>query len=596
MKRELELLREAMRERGIDVYLLTMDDDHQSEYVGPYYKELRFISGFTGSAGKLVVTHDDAGLWTDGRYFVQAERELSGSGIRLMPMGQPGTPDIVSYIVDALPKEGRLGMNGRTVSLSEVRKLREAIAEKHGQLFMDMDLPGTFWTDRPARQLNSCFMLSEGCYGSTAGEKLERLRLRMRELNAESHVIASLDDIAWLLNLRGSDIPYNPVFMSFMLIERDRVRLYMDERHLTGEIRAYLSRLGIELITDEEQLYRDLGALSCRTMLLDPARVNGAIGEALPEDMRLIEQRNPSTLMKNLKDAAEMKALKRAHVKDGLALTRFMRYFKEQVSRGRLTECSLVDKIHELRAMGDGFLGESFETISAYGENAAMCHYSPAPDHDRVVEPRGLYLLDSGGQYMEGTTDVTRTFVCGPLTDEERVSFTLTVVACLRLSAARFPEGTGGAVLDYAAREVFWKRGLDYDHGTGHGVGFLLNVHEGPAAFRYKSAVGDGRDTGLYEGAFVSDEPGYYKEGSHGVRTENLLMCVKDRATEHGQFCRFDIYTLCPIDRDGLDLELMEPGDRELLDTYHRQVLESLSPYMEGEELEWLRKACAPVV
>lgn len=595
MKNELKLLREAMQRESIDAYLITMDDDHQSEYVGDHYKEIRFISGFTGSAGKLVVTAEDAGLWTDGRYFVQAEAELKDSGIRLMRMGRPETPDIMDYICDSIVEGGRLGFCGSCVSFTEAKELKRRLSRKQAHIVSDIDLPGEFWKDRPMKASKPVFILEDKYAGESASDKLKRLKSELCRLGARSHVITSLDDIAWLLNLRGDDVAYNPVFRSFMLFEGDSIRLYIDKGHLSPEIESYIKGLGIGIDTEEEHFYQDVRKLKEGPLLLESGKINALCGLSIPEGMELIDRMMPTTLMKARKNKTEMANLKKAHLKDGLSLTRFMYWFKENVSSGRLTEWGCVEKLHEFRAANESFLGESFSTISAYGANAAMCHYSPSKEHDTAIEPKGLYLVDSGGQYLEGTTDVTRTWSCGPVTDEERTSLTLSVIANMRLADARFLEGTGGAALDYIAREPFWRRGLNFDHGTGHGVGYLLNVHERPVGIRYK-AVPERQDQYPFaEGMYVSDEPGLYIEGSHGVRTENMLMCMNDHKNAYGQFCRFEAYTLCPIDKYALDTSIMEKRDIELFNAYHAKVYKELSPYMEGDELSWLKDMCEPL-
>ncbi len=595
MKKELTLLRHAMKERGMDIYYMTMNDDHQSDRISPYYKEIMFISGFTGSAGSLVITEEEAWLWTDGRNFVQAERELSGSGIGLMRMGRPETPDIFDYMADKLKKGGCIGFNGRTVSYTDYIRLRGLAESTEAVLAANDDLPDLFWEQRPKRELTPCFILEDKYTGMSASKKLAQLRDDMKSLRAEAHIICAVDDIAWLLNLRARDVASNPVFMAFMLIEKDRARLYTDEAHLTAKVREHLKAAGVEADTCEEDFYRDISKLKCSSILIESAMVNAAVGAALPKDIKIIDQLMPTTLRKCVKNEVERKNLKKAHIKDGIAMMRFMHWFLDNVDKGDLTEWKCLEKLHELRTQQEGFLCDSFTTISAYGENAAMCHYHPSKDHDVPIKPRGLYLVDSGGHYFEGTTDITRTWACGETTGDERESYTLSVIACLRLSDARFLEGTGGACLDYIAREPFWKRGLNFEHGTGHGVGYMLNVHERPVGIRYKAVPERMDQYPFKEGMYVSDEPGVYIAGSHGTRTENLLMCMNDIKNEYGQFCHFEIYTLCPIDKRPLDTSLMDEHDIALLDSYHRMVYERLSPYLSGEELSWLEKMCAPV-
>ncbi len=595
MKAELVKLRAAMDSHGVDVYYITMDDDHQSEYTDAYYNEIDFISGFSGSAGKLVVTADRAGLWTDGRYFVQAEAELKGSGIELMRMGEKDTPEILTFICEAVPEGGVVGLNGNCVSFTESKELSERLRSKGAELSIDMDLPAKFWMDRPKKTVSKCFILDERYTGSSAAEKLKLLKEKLDDKGAKAHIISTLDDIAWLLDLRAFDVPNDPVFSSFFIIDGESSSLYMDEGHLTDEVSAYLKELGIE-VYPEECFYEAVKAIKSDSVLIESAKINTAIGRSLPKEIRIVDDVLPTTLMKCMKNPTEMANIRVAQLKDGIAMTRFMRYFKSHVGKGELTECALVDKALELRKEQEGFIEESFGTISAYGPNAAMCHYQPDRRRDVKVAPHGLYLIDSGGQYFEGTTDITRTFACGETTREEKTSYTLSVIANLRLSDARFKEGTTGLTLDHIAREPFWRRSLDYDHGTGHGVGCLLNVHERPVRIRYRVSDELEDGFGFSEGVYVSCEPGIYIEGSHGVRTENLLLCVNDYENEFGQFCRFEICTLCPMDKDPLDLSLMEERDIELFNAYHALVYSRLREHLDEEEQEWLAKACAPLV
>ena len=596
MREQIVKMRELMAREGIDVYLVTMDDDHQSEYVGAHYREIAELTGFTGSAGKLVITKEEAALWTDGRYFVQAGNQLKDSGITLMKQGEPGVPDMNDYIVSALPAGGVFGFNGKCVSCLEADALKERLSRKQVRIAYEKDLPDEIWTGRPAAAEAPCFILSEKYAGKGAGEKLSDLRKEMERLGAEAHVIATLDDIAWLLNLRGNDVPCNPVFLSFMLLEKDRTVLYTSKGHLTPEVREYLEGLSVEVVTDTDQVYEDVKQLSGVTLLLEREKTNYALVSAVPADCRILDRMLPTTIAKAHKNRTEMENLKQAHIKDGAALTRFMYWFKHTVGKEPLTEWKTVEKLHEFRAQQEGFLEESFTTIAAYGPNAAMCHYAPSPEQDTPIEAKGLYLVDSGGQYLEGTTDVTRTIACGPCRDVEKRDFTLSVIANLRLADARFLEGTNGVALDYIAREPFWTRGMNYNHGTGHGVGYLLNVHERPVGIRYK-LVPERQDSYPFsEGMFVSDEPGLYIEGSHGVRTENMIMCVNDYRNEFGQFCRFEAYTKCPMDKEALDLNYMTDRDIELLNAYHKEVCETLLPHMKTEEERtWLQEACAPI-
>lgn len=597
MREQIVKMRELMQREGMDVYFVTMDDDHQSEYVGEYYREIAALTGFTGSAGRLVITKEEAGLWTDGRYFVQAGNQLKGSGIVLMKQGEPGTPELTDYICGHMPEGGVLGFNGTCVSYTEGQALSEKLAKKGAGILCEKDLPDEVWTDRPQPKFTPCYVLEEKYAGKSAEEKLSELRGKMAEYDAAAHVVTMLDDIAWLLNLRADDVPCNPVFLSFLMLNGDRTTLYTDRAHLTDEVEAYLSKLNVSVETNVSKIYEDVKALSGVRVLMETDKTNYALVNAVPESCKIVDRMLPSTIAKAHKNKVEMENLKQAHLKDGAALTRFMYWFKHALGKERITEWSALQKLHGFRTMQEHFKEESFTTISAYGANAAMCHYSPSPEHDTLVEQKGLYLVDSGGQYYEGTTDVTRTWACGPCTEAEKRDFTLSVIANLRLADAKFLEGTNGVALDYIAREPFWTRGLNYNHGTGHGVGYMLNVHERPVGIRYK-LVPERQDSYPFsEGMFVSDEPGLYIEGSHGVRTENMIMCVNDYRNEFGQFCKFEVYTMCPIDKEPLDLSVMSDRDIALLNAYHEKVYEALCGRMETEdERAWLKEACAPVV
>ena len=595
MRKQIEALRSVMAQEGVDVYMATMDDDHQSEYVGAYYRVIAELSGFTGSAGTLVVTKDEAGLWTDGRYFVQAAAQLAGSGVQLMKLGEPETPDMQEFIAAHMPEGGTFGFNGKCVSCTLGVQLGEKLDAKHARIQARKDLAGEVWENRPAPYYSPIYILDEKYAGESAAEKLNRLEKEMRQMEAGAHVISTLDDIAWLLNLRADDIPNNPVFLSFFLIDEGKKRLYTAKEHLTPEVEAYLKALAVEVITDTDQIYKDLHEIKAQTILLETGKTNYALVSSLPDRIRVIDHMLPTTIMKCKKNRIECENIRKAHLKDGVALTKFMYWFRTHVGKEPMTEWSVAEKLHTFRAAAEGFLDESFTTISAYGANAAMCHYSPSAENSAEILPMGLYLVDSGGQYYEGTTDVTRTWACGPTTKEERESFTLSVISNLRLADAHFLEGTNGVALDYIAREPFWSRGLNYNHGTGHGVGYLLNVHERPVGIRYR-IVPERQDSWPFsEGMLVSDEPGLYIEGSHGVRTENLLMCVNDYRNEYGQFCKFEAYTLCPFDREALEPSLMTAHDKALYNAYQGMVCEKLSPFMTEEERGWLLDICRPL-
>lgn len=590
MNKHLEQLREKMRERGIDVYVVPTSDYHESEYVSEHFACRRYITGFTGSAGTAVVTMEKAGLWTDGRYFVQAAKQLEGSGVTLQKMGVEGVPTILEYLRQAMPEGGTLGFDGRVINELLGEEMEAAVAVRHAKIAYGEDLVGMIWADRPALSREPVWILDEKYCGKSAAEKIADLRAAMREAGADVHVLTALDDIVWLLNIRGNDVPCNPVVLSYLAVTETEVLLFIQEEALDDSARSYLESLGVA-VKPYDSIYDYVKTLAGQAVMVEKSRVNYALCHNLDASCRVIDRMNPTALAKAVKNPVEMENIRRAHIKDGVAVTKYIYWLKKNIGKIPMDEMSVADRLEEFRREQEGYLGPSFNTISAYGPNAAMCHYSATEESKAVLEPRGLYLVDSGGQYYEGTTDITRTIALGELTAEEREHFTLTAMSMLRLGNVKFLHGCRGLNLDYVAREVFWQRGLNFDHGTGHGVGYLLNVHERPNGIRWK-VVPERQDSGvLEEGMLTSDEPGIYIEGSHGIRTENLILCRKAEKTEYGQFMRFEFVTFVPIDLDAIDKSLMRPEDVEMLNAYHREVYEKISPYLTAEEADWLREA-----
>ena len=590
MNKHLEQLREKMRERGIDVYVVPTSDYHESEYVSEHFACRRYITGFTGSAGTAVVTMEKAGLWTDGRYFVQAAKQLEGSGVTLQKMGVEGVPTILEYLRQAMPEGGTLGFDGRVINELLGEEMEAAVAVRHAKIAYGEDLVGMIWADRPALSREPVWILDEKYCGKSAAEKIADLRAAMREAGADVHVLTALDDIVWLLNIRGNDVPCNPVVLSYLAVTETEVLLFIQEEALDDSARSYLESLGVA-VKPYDSIYDYVKTLAGQAVMVEKSRVNYALCHNLDASCRVIDRMNPTALAKAVKNPVEMENIRRSHIKDGVAVTKYIYWLKKNIGKIPMDEMSVADRLEEFRREQEGYLGPSFNTISAYGPNAAMCHYSATEESKAVLEPRGLYLVDSGGQYYEGTTDITRTIALGELTAEEREHFTLTAMSMLRLGNVKFLHGCRGLNLDYVAREVFWQRGLNFDHGTGHGVGYLLNVHERPNGIRWK-VVPERQDSGvLEEGMLTSDEPGIYIEGSHGIRTENLILCRKAEKTEYGQFMRFEFVTFVPIDLDAIDKSLMRPEDVEMLNAYHREVYEKISPYLTEEEADWLREA-----
>lgn len=598
MRQQITALRSKMKELGIDVYIVSDKDEHLSEYTDAHFCALGEFSGFMGGDGTLAVSLNNAALWTDGRYFTQAEQELSGSGIELMRVGVEGTMPLMQWIKKELPEGGCLGFDGRCVSYLEGFNYRRMLG-KGMRIKTDTDVCGLVWKDRPEETVNKCWILDEDYCGKSVSIKLIELRETMAKLGARTHVLASLDDIAWLLNLRGSDIACNPVFTAYMIITAQGAVLYSDDRHFDKEIREYLEFAGVRLKANDE-VFKDIAYIE-GPVLIDRKHCSYELSNTIPAGTHIIERMNPTTIAKCCKNAAERKNIRIAQHIDSLAVTRYMHWFKTVVNEAvkssdgsEYTEWSCALKLHELRAANKHFIEESFSTISAYGANAAMAHYITDEEHAVPIEPSGLYLVDSGGQYYEGTTDVTRTWSCGNINDKERTAVTLSVIANLRLADAKFMEGCASPVLDYAAREPFWRRGMNYNHGTGHGVGHVLNVHEGPVGIRYKTATLEGAYP-MQEGMYVSDEPGYYEPGEYGVRTENMLLVQKDYTNEYGSFCSFETCTFVPMDRDCIDISLMNAEDISLYNAYQQRVYEELSPDMDEAERAWLKEACAPL-
>lgn len=589
----LQALRVKMKERNMDAYLIPTADYHESEYVGEYFACRKFITGFTGSAGTAVITQDFAGVWTDGRYFVQAAAELSGSGIQLMKMGQEGIPSIDEFLKEKLPYQGVLGFDGRVVSAAAGERMQEQLADKEISFVYAEDLAGEVWEDRPPLSAKPVWLLDECYTGKAAAAKLAALRAVMKKEKATVHLLTTLDDIVWLLNIRGNDVPCNPVVLSYLAVWETEIRLFIQSEVLSEEVTEYLNGLGVT-ICPYQGIYDYAAGLHSECVLLEKEKVNYALLQALDSSNKIRDVMNPTVIAKAVKNNVEIKNMKQAHIKDGVAVTKFIYWLKKNIGSIPMTEVSAADYLEELRTE-QGSLEPSFSTISAYGPNAAMCHYHAEPNDCAELKASGLYLVDSGGQYYEGTTDITRTVALGQLTQEEREHFTLVAMSMLRLGHVRFLKGCSGLSLDYVAREPMWSRGLDYNHGTGHGIGYLLNVHERPNGIRYRMVPERLDSWPIEPGMICSDEPGIYIEGSHGIRTENLILCVEDGKTEYGQFLKFEYLTYVPIDLDALDVTLMEDRDINYLNEYHCEVYEKISPYLTKEEREWLREYTRPV-
>ena len=609
MKNERLLsLRNQMKEAGVHCMVIPTSDYHNSEYVSDFFMARKYFSGFTGSAGTLVVTPDEAALFTDGRYFIQAAKELKDSGITLMKMGEPEVPTMTEYVDQKLQQGWTLCFDGRVLTSSKGTELEE-IASKHGgQLRFDLDLCDAAWKNRPALIHHPVFVLSEEYAGESVEEKLTRVREEMKKEEAGLHVLTSLDDIAWLYNIRSNDVECCPVVLAYTMVTKDRALLFAEEGFAAGEdtsARERMEKAGVE-IYPYDRFYEMLSSVAAQAakeeqasgIWIDESRVNFRVLKELQKicaeegaqaGTKLLNKENPTTLMKSIKNETELKHTRRAHIKDAVAVTKFMYWLKKNIGSIPMDEVSVAEKIDGLRAQQEGFIELSFPTISAYGTNGAIIHYGAQKETCAALKPEGMLMIDSGGHYIDGTTDITRTFILGPVTPEMKKHYTLVLRAMLSMRATRFLHGCTGANLDIRAREVLWEHGLDYKHGTGHGVGNILNVHEGPQSFRWKLLPDAGKPAVFEEGMITSDEPGIYLENQYGIRIENEILCRKGEENEYGQFMYFEDLTFVPIDLDGVELSQMSELDKERLNEYHAAVFEKLEPYFEGEELTWLR-------
>ena len=586
-------LRTRMASKGIDAYIVPTADFHQSEYVGEHFKARKYISGFSGSYGTVVITRDDGGLWTDGRYFFQAENELAGSGIRLMKMFVGDTPSITEYLTDRVPRGGTVAFDGRVLSMGEGREFEEALAARQIRIHYSVDLVGDIWEDRPPLSDKPAFFLEEKYSGESTASKLKRVREVMEEHGATAHIIASLDDVCWLLNIRGDDIDFFPLLLSYAIVKKDGVELYVDDSKLDDRIQIELAKNQVT-IHPYNAIYDDVKGLSgSETVLIDPMKMNYALYKNIP--CRIVEAANPTILMKAMKNEVELANIREAHIKDGVAVTKFMHWIKTRYDKETITELSSAAKLTELRAAQEGYIRDSFEPLCAFADHAAMMHYSPSAETDVPLSSGAFFLNDTGGGYYEGSTDITRTFVLGSVEAQMKRYFTAVVRAMMRLSRARFLYGCYGYNLDVLARGPIWDLDLDYQCGTGHGVGYLANVHEPPTGFRWYVVPSKNEHHKLEEGMVITDEPGIYEDGQFGIRIENEFVVRKGVQNKYGQFMYFETITFAPIDLDGIDPEEMSRDEREWLNHYHEQVYEKIGPRLTEEEREWLKEYTRPI-
>lgn len=591
---KLTRLRELMNENSFSAYIIPTDDFHSSEYVGDYFKAREYMSGFTGSAGTLVVLQDKAALWTDGRYFLQAARQLQGSTIELMRSGQPDVPKIEEYLEKNLGEKTVIGFDGRTVTKRFVETIGDKTDAKQISFDGSKDLVDVIWTDRPPLSKKPVWELHVKYAGKSREDKIKEVRAKMQEEKSDQLLVTALDEIAWLFNLRGGDIAHTPVFLSYLLLTKEQITLFAHEEIFPVQILERLTQEGVT-IKPYEEIGQAVGNMPAGTKVwLDSGTVNYRLTQKVPKDVEILDQESPIVLMKAVKTPEEMRHMRAAHIKDGVAVTRFIHWLKTNVDRETVTEVGAAGKLEMLRSQMEGYLEPSFSSIIAYGPHGAIVHYAPTQESDVEMKAKSFCLADVGGHYQEGTTDITRTIALGDLTEEEKRYYTTVLRGNLALGAAKFVEGVSGQNLDVLARGPLWELGMDYNHGTGHGVGYILGVHEGPQRIHWRVAPG-AKSIPLEEGMIVSDEPGLYLEGRFGIRLENLVLCRKGEKNDHGQFLYLEPLTMVPFDREAILPELMTEKELECLNRYHQRVYEALSPHLDEEEQGWLKEMTARI-
>lgn len=585
VKERIEKLRQLMKENKMDAYIIPSFDAHQSEYVAEHWKCRQWISGFTGSAGTVVITLDDAGLWTDGRYYIQAEKQLKDSGIRLFRMVDPGVPSYTEWLKEVLSKGSIVGFDGNVFSVDMVKNMDEVFETKGITLKIKQDLINELWKDRPHIPKDLIWVHDIRYAGKSRAAKINEVREEMKNKGANYYLLSSLDDIAWLLNIRGLDVQNNPVVTSNVIIAEDKCYLFIDASKVTKDVKLELEAEGIEL-KEYSSIQQFLSGLTNKDgIMFDATKTNVCLYDAINIDTKKIEEANITTKLKAIKNKTEIENLKRCEINDGVAMVKFIKWLKTSVDEEEITEISAEKKLEDFRRQQELFVEPSFDTIAGYKDHAAMMHYKANKETQYTLRNEGAFLVDSGGQYLNGTTDTTRTIVLGTLTEEEKFDFTLVLKANIALSEAKFLHGATGSNLDVLARQPIWKYGMDYKCGTGHGVGFLLNVHEGPQNF---SKIPN--NVQLEKGMVITNEPGIYKEGKHGIRTENMMLVVEDEKTEFGQFMKFEPVTFCPIDLAGINKDMLTESEKQWLNNYHKEVYVKLAPYLNEEEKVWLQE------
>ncbi|HHU07456.1 MAG TPA: aminopeptidase P family protein [Clostridiaceae bacterium] len=588
---KLTALRSLMQDNNLDAYYINTADAHQSEYISDYFQTRVWLTGFDGSAGYALVTGDKALLWVDGRYFIQAAKQIEGSEFEMMKIGIDGFPSLADYIKDNLPEGSRLGLDGRIVSQAFIDELQPTLLKSKIELVTDLDLVGDIWADRPALPSAKVWLHNIEFTGKTAKEKLDEVRATMAKENYDFAFYARLDDICWLFNFRGGDVPSNPVALSFALISQNDARLFVHLDKTDDKFRASMSENGVTLV-DYDDIIPHLQQIPAGRMILNRSAIGTAFYNAIPEHVEISSEIDYPHLMKAQLNEVELKNVRNAHLRDSVALTRFIYWLKDQSAKGAdLDELNVLDKVYELRKEGENFVHLSFSPISASGANAAMMHYAPTAESHAKIKPGKLYLLDSGGQYLDGTTDITRTMSVGEVTKEQKYDYTLTLKALIGLASQPFLTGTTGTYLEVLSRGVMWKHGLDYKCGTGHSFGYLLGVHEGPCRFMRAFNA-----TELKPGMLMTIEPGVYREGISGTRIENDVVVQLGEKIDIDQYLYFDNLTFVPFDRELIDPEMLSPEELKWTNDFHASVLEKVEPLLkDNNEIEWLRQTCAPL-
>lgn len=581
----LQALRALFSHESIQAFIIPSTDPHLSEYVAPHWKSREWISGFTGSAGTVVVTTDKAGLWTDSRYFLQAAQQLEGTEIELYKEMLPETPDISTFLSTQLSPGDTVGIDGQMFSAEEVEELQTELQKCQIEIKSISDPLERLWVERPPMPEAPAFIYETKYAGKSSIEKIAVIREKLKKCNAKALFLSALDEIAWTLNLRGSDVHCNPVIVSYLLIEEKEAHYFIQPQKITIEVADYLEKTGVSL-HPYEQVETYLAQTSVESLLVNPSKTNYAMYSAVNPNCKIIHGVSPVTLLKAIRNEQEISGIHAAMQRDGVALVKFLKWLEEVVPIGKETEMSVDKKLHGFRAEQDLYMGESFDTIAGYKEHGAIVHYEATPETDALLKPESFLLLDSGAQYLDGTTDITRTIALGKLTEEERTDYTLILKGHIALAMAKFPIGTRGAQLDVLARMPIWQQGMNFLHGTGHGIGHFLNVHEGPQSIRMNE-----NPVTLQPGMLTSNEPGVYKAGSHGVRTENLVLVVPAGEGMFGNYLRFETTTLCPICKKGIIKELLTTEEIAWLNNYHHTVYEKLSPSLNKDEQAWLKEA-----